>query len=186
MSVCILERALSDGVVRLIQGDITEAITDAIVNAANSALMHGGGVAGAIARRGGPQIQAESSRIGFCAEGDAVVTGAGNLAARYVIHAVGPRGQDPDGDRKLGSAVAAAFARAEELGLTSITLPAISSGIFGFPKDRCARILLEQAQEHLSHPSGSLQEIDVCVFDEPTLRAFVAQWRALWPEAPGC
>ncbi len=140
MSDTVLERGVGNGTIRLVQGDITKAQTDGIVNAANSRLQHGGGVAGAIVRRGGRIIQEESDRIGHCPEGEAVVTRAGSLLATHVIHAVGPRGGDPMGDEKLRSAVESSFARAEELALTSISLPAISSGIFGFPKDRCAQI----------------------------------------------
>ena len=176
MSAQILdEYAIGPCHVRLIRGDITLQETDAIVNAANTRLQHGGGVAGAIVRRGGPQIQAESDRIGFCAEGDAVVTGAGNLPARYVIHAVGPHGGDPDGDRKLASAVRRALERADGLRLTSISLPAISSGIFGFPKDRCARIMLQTIDEYfLQHPDTSLRIVQLCLVDEKTINAFRA------------
>jgi len=169
----VCEYAVGDTTVRLCRGDITLADTDAIVNAANSHLQHGGGVAAAIVRRGGPTIQAESDRIGYCPEGEAVVTGAGSLAARYVIHAVGPRGGDPDGDRKLASAVRSALERACELGLSSISLPAISSGIFGFPKDRCACIMLATIDHYLLERSDlPLRSVQVCLFDEPTLKAF--------------
>jgi O-acetyl-ADP-ribose deacetylase (regulator of RNase III) len=169
----VSEYAVGDATVRLCRGDITLADTDAIVNAANSHLQHGGGVAAAIVRRGGAAIQAESDRIGYCPEGEAVVTGAGNLAARYVIHAVGPRGGDPEGDRKLAGAVRSALERACELGLTSISLPAISSGIFGFPKDRCARIMLATIDRYLlERPDPSLRTVQVCLFDEQSLKAF--------------
>lgn len=184
MASMILSRHAGAGEIRLVQGDITLADTDAIVNAANSALQHGGGVAGAIVRRGGQSIQDESDRLGGCPEGDAVVTGAGNLSAHYVIHAVGPLGSDPRADDKLASAVRAAFARAEELGLTSLSLPAISSGIFGFPKDRCARILLREAGEWLDEGAGkALQRIDFCIIDDVTVEAFSEEWRKVWPEA---
>jgi len=184
MDVVILSRSVGGGEIRLVQGDITQAATDAIVNAANSALQHGGGVAGAIVRRGGKVIQEESDRIGRCPEGSAVVTGAGALHARDVIHAVGPLGSDPDADRKLASAVRAAVARAEELGLTSVSLPAISSGIFGFPKDRCARILLREAEQWLSADAPrSVRQIDFCIIDDVTVEAFADEWRTAWPEA---
>ncbi|NSW55110.1 MAG: macro domain-containing protein [Armatimonadetes bacterium] len=183
MGEVILSRGVGGGEIRLVQGDITLATTDAIVNAANSALQHGGGVAGAIVRRGGRVIQEESNRIGRCPEGSAVVTGAGSLATRYVIHAVGPLGSDPEADSKLTSAVRAAFARAEELGLTSISLPAISSGIFGFPKDRCARILLREAEQWLTaQATRSLRRIDFCIIDDVTVQAFADEWRTAWPE----
>lgn len=174
MTAKILDQySIGTTTVRLVQGDITLMDTDAIVNAANCHLQHGGGVAGAILRRGGPQIQAESDRIGYCPEGDAVVTGAGNLAARYVIHAVGPRGGDPDGDHKLARAVRRALECAEDLRLASISMPAISAGIFGFPKDRCARIMLATVDEYLlQHGSTSLRTVQLCLFDEGTAEAF--------------
>jgi O-acetyl-ADP-ribose deacetylase (regulator of RNase III) len=179
----ILRREFGAGVIRLVQGDITLAQTDAIVNAANEYLQHGGGVAAAIVRRGGRVIQEESDRIGHCAEGQAVVTGGGALAARYVIHAVGPRGGDPQGDEKLASAVVSSLRRAEELSLAGISLPAISSGIFGFPRDRCAQILLDTAGKHLTrHPQSSLRQIDFVLFDDETADVFAREWREMWGE----
>jgi len=180
MSAAVLQQSVGDGTVRLVRGDITLAETDAIVNAANSYLQHGGGVAGAIVRRGGKQIQRESDAIGHCPEGEAVVTGAGRLATRYVIHAVGPKGGDPEGDAKLAGAVRNSFARAEELRLSSISLPAISSGIFGFPKDRCAQILLAQAEKHLASADHSLKQIDFCIIDDSTVQVFAREWREKW------
>lgn len=179
----ILERAAGSGTIRIVQGDITLAHTDAIVNAANQFLKHGGGVAGAIVRRGGAVIQQESDEVGYCPEGEAVVTHAGSLSAKYVIHAVGPHGGDPEGDAKLTCAVQSSLARAEELGLTSISLPAISSGIFGFPKDRCAQILLSVADDYLTgNPNASLQQIDFVLFDDETTTAFVHAWQDMWSE----
>ncbi|MCL5023027.1 MAG: macro domain-containing protein, partial [Nitrospirae bacterium] len=133
----IAEKKAGNGTLRLVQGDITERDVDAIVNAANSHLRHGGGVAGAIVKKGGQIIQEESDRIGFVPVGHATVTGAGKLPARYVIHAVGPRMGEGDEDNKLKQAVLSSLMLASGKGLKSISLPAISSGIFGFPKDRC-------------------------------------------------
>src|SRR5512141_3168507 len=121
----------------LIQSDITTLHVDAIVNAANSHLQHGGGVAGAISRKGGPVIQAESDRIGYVPVGNAAVTSAGNLPCSYVIHAVGPRMGEGDEDRKLRDATIASLERAEELKIGSLAFPAISTGIFGYPIQRC-------------------------------------------------
>lgn len=179
-------RPIAGAELRILQGDLTLSDADAIVNAANSALRHGGGVAGAILRRGGSIIQAESDRIGHCPEGGAVVTGAGALAARHVIHAVGPRGGDPAGDRKLSSAVASALQRAHELGLESIALPAISTGIFGFPVERCACLLVAAVVAHLrEHPQGTLRRVDVVLYDEPTADVFAQELAGLGPEPPG-
>ena len=182
MPTIILERSLGHATLRLVQGDLTLAETDAIVNAANTHLAHGGGVAGAIVRRGGHSIQDESDAIGHCAEGDAVVTGAGRLAARYVIHAVGPQGHDPQADTKLASAIRRSLERADELGLASISIPAVSSGIFGFPKDRCAQILYQVAEEYLTtHPASGLRQVDFCNWDDETVGVFEREWRARWP-----
>jgi len=169
----IKEFACGAGVIRILQGDLTLAATDAIVNAANSYLKHGGGVAAAIVRRGGPEIQKESDAIGFVPEGHVAVTGAGKLAAQYVIHAVGPRGEDPEGDKKLESAAYNALRAAQERNLKSISFPAISTGIFGFPKQRAAEILLATAKRFLQeNPTGTLQQIDFVLFDDETTEIF--------------
>jgi O-acetyl-ADP-ribose deacetylase (regulator of RNase III) len=174
MNVCLLQKEIVSGkFISLIKGDITEERVDAVVNAANSYLQHGGGVAGAIVREGGQIIQQESDRIGFVAIGQAVITSAGNLPARFVIHAVGPRWGEGNEDAKLRSAVQNSLKLAERQNFQTISLPAISSGIFGFPKDRCAKIILSAVQKHLKqHPSGSLCEVRVCLFDEATLQVF--------------
>ncbi len=133
--------------VEIVQGDITEQAVDAIVNAANSTLLGGGGVDGAIHRKGGPEILAETSRLGGCATGDAKASTAGRLPARHVIHTVGPvwRGGGA-GEREL---LAACYRRSIEvaagLGCASLAFPAISTGIYGFPVELAAPIALEQA-----------------------------------------
>lgn len=163
---------------RLVQGDITERNVNAIVNAANSHLQHGGGVAGAIVRKGGQVIQDESDSIGFTPVGTAVITTAGSLPARFVIHAVGPRMGEGDEDNKLKNAVISSLMLASEKGLESISLPAISSGIFGFPKDRCAKILVSEAAGFLkANPKSSLQAIEFCIYDDATLEHFRKEFR---------
>lgn len=155
------------------QGDLTERDIDAIVNAANSYLQHGGGVAGAIVRKGGQVIQEESNKIGFVPVGDAAITGAGKLPCKYVIHAVGPRMGEGDEDNKLRNAVLNSFRLASEKGLKSISLPALSSGIFGFPKDRCAEILVREALHYIKEtPKSSLKLIEFCVYDVLTMEYF--------------
>ena len=176
MSKLLREEQIGQGSIRIIQGDITLAQTDAIVNAANSWLQHGGGVAAAIVRRGGEEIQRESEAADFVPEGQVAVTGAGRLAAKYVIHAVGPRGGDPQGDAKLLSAARQALLATQELGLRSISFPAISTGIFGFPKERAAEILIGTARKYLGEtPDSPLQQIDFVLFDEETARVFVEE-----------
>ena len=160
------------------QGDLTQENVDAIVNAANSQLAHGGGVAGAIVRVGGSSIQEESARIAPIAVGEAGITSGGRLPARWVIHAVGPRMGEGDEDRKLRSAGRNALALAHERGLTSIAFPAISAGIFGFPKDRCARILVQAALDFAHERSETpLREIRFTLIDEPTCGVFLAEFR---------
>ena len=157
----------------LVQGDITVEAVDAIVNAANSHLQHGGGVAGAIVRKGGYVIQEESDKIEYVAVGEAALTGAGNLPARFVIHAVGPRWGEGDEDNKLKNAVLNSLKLAAQENFSSISLPAISSGIFGFPKERCAEIILSNITDYLqSNPDSSLQEVRICLFDQPTVDVF--------------
>ncbi len=165
---------------RLVQGDITERDVDAIVNAANSHLQHGGGVAGAIVRKGGQIIQEESDRIGFTPVGSAVITGAGKLPAKFVIHAVGPRMGEGDEDNKLKNAVLNSLLLASQKKLRSISLPAISSGIFGFPKDRCATILVGESADFMKkHRESTLEVIEFCIYDDVTLSYFKKEFDAL-------
>src|SRR5215510_2903878 len=130
--------------IRLVQGDITAQVVDAIVNAANSSLLGGGGVDGAIHRAGGPAILQECRLLGGCETGEAKATGAGRLAARYVIHTVGPVWRDGESgeDEALGSCHRAAMALASGLECRTLAFPAISTGVYGFPVDRAARIAL--------------------------------------------
>lgn len=157
----------------LVQGDITEEKVDAIVNAANSRLQHGGGVAAAIARKGGHTIQEESNEIGFVKVGEAAATSGGNLTARYIIHAVGPRWGEGDEDAKLKNAVLSSLQLGDEKKCASLSMPAISAGIFGFPKDRCAEILIHNIIAYFkSNPDSTLQEVRICLYDQPTMDAF--------------
>ena len=167
-------------IIRIVHGDITQEQVDAIVNAANEHLAHGGGVAGAIVRRGGREIQEESTRWvrehGPVRTGTAAITGAGRLPARYVIHAVGPRWGMGDEERLLAQAVQSALALADEKGLRSISLPAISTGIFGFPKPLGAKVILDAVERYLDeHPASSLREVRLCNIDRETTELFVAE-----------
>lgn len=157
----------------IVQGDLTEENVDAIVNAANSYLKHGGGVAGAIVRKGGDIIQKESDAIGYCPVGDAVVTTGGNLKAKYVIHAVGPRWGEGDEEKKLKSAVYNALERATERGLKTISIPAISTGIFGYPKKEGTRVILNVCIEYLRNKETTLCEIRLCNIDEETCKYYL-------------
>jgi O-acetyl-ADP-ribose deacetylase (regulator of RNase III) len=160
----------------LIEGDITTLDVDAIVNAANEHLQLGGGVAGAIRQKGGPSIQEECNRIGGTPVGTAVMTGAGNLKARQVIHAVGPRWGEGDEDKKLASAVRAALALADRRGMRSIALPALSTGIFGFPLERAARILLTEVHRYLQGGT-KLERVVICLFGSEAFKVFKQELR---------
>ena len=161
-------------IVRLVKGDITERKVDVIINAANSYLKHGAGVAGAIVRKGGSIIQQESDKIGYVPVGSAVITTSGNLPCNAVIHTVGPRMGQGNEDNKLRKAVQSCLRLATNKGFKSISIPAISSGIFGFPKDRCAKILLDETKSFLenNHNNTSIKMIEFCIFDEETPRYF--------------
>ena len=146
-----MEVKVNNAVIALVQGDITAEETDAIVNAANSGLRGGGGVDGAIHRAGGPSIMEECRKIGSCPTGQAVVTGGGNLKARYVIHTVGPvyRGGGRGEEALLKSAYRESLKRVTEKGLTSVSFPAISAGVYGYPLEEAARIALTTAIDYV-------------------------------------
>lgn len=176
----VAELKIDGKTLRLVQGDITERDVDAVVNAANSYLQHGGGVAGAIVKKGGQIIQEESDKIGFVSVGDAAITVAGRLPAKFVIHAVGPRMGEGDEDNKLKGAVVSSLHLASKRGLRSLSMPAISSGIFGFPKDRCAMILIKESVNYIKeHPESSLDLIEFCVYDELTVGYFQKEFEKI-------
>jgi len=164
--------------IELVQDDITESDTDAIVNAANEQLALGAGVAGAIRMQGGASIQEECNAIGHCPVGEAVITGGGKLKARHVIHAVGPRQGEGDEETKLENATLNSLKVAEENNLKSITLPAISTGIYGFPLDSCAHIMLTTAKEYLIGKT-KIERVVFALFDDESFKAFEDQLKKL-------
>jgi len=169
-----MRKKIKNTTLELVEGDITEMETDAIVNAANSALKLGGGVAGAIARKGGPKIQEECDRIGGTFVGGAVITTGGNLKAAHVIHAVGPRMGEGNEDRKLKDATLNSLKLADEHHLKSIAFPAISTGIFGFPMDRCAKIMLSTTIDYLNGDTG-LERVIFCLFGSEAYQIFTKE-----------
>ena len=160
--------------------DITERDVDVIVNAANSYLKHGGGVAAAIVRKGGAIIQEESDKIGFVPVGSSVITSAGKLLCKAVIHTVGPRMGEGDEENKLLRALHSTLILAAEREFKSISVPAISSGIFGFAKDKCAKILVEESERFLEQKNSmntcSIDIIEFCIFDNETLDRFKTEF----------
>lgn len=170
-------------VLTLIEGDITQRNVDAIVNPANSYLQHGGGVAGAIVRKGGDIIQKESNEIGFVEVGSSVITSSGALPCRAIIHTVGPRMGEGNEDKKLTKAINSCLELGLQKGFKSISIPAISSGIFGFPKDRCAKILVNETftfLERLDSLSGEIQMVvEFCILGDDTIQAFQYEFNKL-------
>jgi len=153
------------------QGDLTEMETDAIVNAANNDLILGGGVAGAIRRKGGDAIQRECHEIGSIPVGFAAITGGGNLKAKYVLHAASMQLGGATTAEALRHSTAHALRIAAERGLRSIAFPAVGTGVAGFPMEECAEIMLQEAAEHLRNGS-SLETIYFVLFDEEARQTF--------------
>jgi O-acetyl-ADP-ribose deacetylase (regulator of RNase III) len=160
------------------QGDITDADVDAVVNAANTRLQLGAGVAGAIRRKGGPTIQQECDAIGPLSLGEAAITGGGQLPARYVIHAASMQLGGLTSEGSLRDATVNSLKRAVEKKLHTIAFPAIGTGVAGFPLDRCAQVMLEEVKKHLSSPT-TLERILFILFDEPALKAFQQVFAAM-------
>jgi O-acetyl-ADP-ribose deacetylase (regulator of RNase III) len=182
MNIVLVEKTLPSGQsLQIVHGDITSEAVDAIVNAANERLQHGGGVAWAISNKGGTAIQRESDlwirRHGPVGHAHPAWTSGGNLPAKYVIHAVGPVWGDGDEDRKLSEAVTGSLHVADELKCSSIAMPAISTGIFGFPKDRAAGIIFSAIEDYFENHKSELATVRITLFDQPTIEVFLKQWR---------
>jgi len=176
-----MEARVGTAVLKIVQGDITKADTEAIVNAANPSLMGGGGVDGAIHRAGGPQILEECKAIrarqGPLPTGQAVITTGGKLKARYVIHTVGPvwYGGSHNEDKLLGDAYRNSLALAVEKGIRSVSFPSISTGAYGFPVERAARIALRTVVDFLLANPG-LEEVRFVLFGEEAEKVFLSAW----------
>ncbi len=157
--------------IEVYKGDITQLELDALVNAANNRLWMGGGVAGALKRVGGKEIEAEAVKKGPVPIGEAMVTGAGRLKARYVIHAA-VMGQDLKTDaEKIRQATRNSLLRADELGLKSIAFPALGTGVGGFPRDECARIMISEVHQHSATETG-LERVVFALYDETAYQVF--------------
>ncbi|MFZ0979960.1 MAG: macro domain-containing protein [Candidatus Acidiferrales bacterium] len=163
--------AIVAGRIEIQQGDLTEMNTDAIVNAANNDLQLGGGVAGAIRRKGGPKIQAECNEIGMIPVGGAAITSGGDLKARHVIHAASMELGGRTSAQDLRSSTAHSLRIAAQNGLKSIAFPAVGTGIAEFPVRECAEIMLHEAAKHLEGPT-SVEKIYFVLFDRDALKTF--------------
>lgn len=173
--------------ITFVRGDITRQTTDAIVNAANETLLGGGGVDGAIHRAAGPSVSAECEEIRATTHldglppGEAVTTGAGDLAARYIIHVVGPRYfEDPDAPRTLTAAHVNALREADRVGAKSVAFPALSTGVFGYPIDEAARVAIAAVR----NAATDVEDVRFVLFDAATLAAF-SDAGSVGPTLPG-
>jgi len=177
-SVLVEKKLLTGQSLQIVQGDLTIEKVDAIVNAANEHLQHGGGVAWAIVRGGGDVIQEESDKWiqehGLVSHAHPAWTLGGALPAKYIIHAVGPAWGDGGEDAKLADAVSGSLKVADELKCASISMPAISTGIFGFPKERAARIIFSAIENYFSSSKeSSLRVVRLILFDNETIQTFL-------------
>lgn len=183
MNALLAEHTLSTGqTVQVVQGDITLQEVDAIVNAANEHLQHGGGVARTISKQGGSTIQKESDmwvrEHGTVTHSHPAWTSGGHLPTKYVIHAVGPVWGDGDEDSKLEAAVTGSLRVADELKCSSVALPAISTGIYGFPKDRAAKIIFSAIEKYfLNNASSGVKTVKLVLYDQPTVDVFLTHWK---------
>lgn len=175
-----MERRVGQGTIELVLGDITREETGAIVNAANSSLLGGGGVDGAIHRAGGPQILAECrairARQGECPTGEAVITSGGRLAARYVIHTVGPvwRGGTRGEPALLASCYRNSLGLAARNGVRTIAFPSISTGVYGYPAGKAAPIALGAVAAFLENEEAAPERVRFVLFDDDTFAAYRA------------
>lgn len=189
MNATLAERAIGEAhTLQLVHGDLVAETTEAIVNAANAHLQHGSGVAGAILRRGGLVIQQESDawvrEHGPVAHARPAWTTGGQLPVKYIIHAVGPVWGKAElrtdtrraEDEQLAAAVQGSLRVADELGLQSLALPAISTGIFGFPVKRAAQIMLHSIRDYFTQNASGLRLVRLVLFDDATVKVFMAAW----------
>ncbi len=166
------------GAIEFLQGDITRTAADAIVNAANAHLAGGGGVDGAIHRAGGPSIMEECRKIGGCSTGSAVATTAGNLPAKWVFHAVGPRygGRGKDAEQ-LASCHTRCLDLAAEKGCRSVAFPAISTGVYGYPVEEASGVAVGAVREWIGRNPGKIDRVIFVLFDDRTFQAYSAAGR---------
>ncbi|MHC4398419.1 MAG: macro domain-containing protein [Planctomycetota bacterium] len=172
------EFSIGRSVVRLVRDDVTELDVDAFVFYAQHDLVLGSGFGTAISLRGGPQIQKELDELGPVETGHVVVTEAGNLKAKFIVHAVGPRFNERDVDRKLRTTVLNSLKAAEEKGVKRFALPPMGAGFYGVPLDLCARVMVDTIKSYLEGETG-IQEVDLCMMDQREFAPFESQLASL-------
>ncbi len=172
------ELKIKDRTICLMKGDNTDLDIDAFVYYAQASLVLGSGFGGAISARGGPKVQEELKKLGTVSTGEAVVTSAGNMKARFIIHAVGPRFQEEDTEKKLETTVKNALRRAEEKGIQRLAFPAMGAGFYGIPLDLCSRVLIGEVKNYLEN-SNSLKEVVICLRDSREYDAFLSQMKKM-------
>lgn len=177
--VVLVSRTIGSVLLEAVLGDITAEKVDAVVNAANSNLIHAGGLAAAIVDRGGISIQLESSEVAPVAVGDAVVTSAGDLPARWVVHAVGPEWGSGDEEIMLRSAVRSALDKARELGAESLAMPALSTGIFGYPAAEGTRVIVDETRRWIGEGGTTVGRIRFTALGAETADHFAEALRDL-------
>jgi O-acetyl-ADP-ribose deacetylase (regulator of RNase III) len=175
-----MDYRVNNSIIELFQGDITRLQVDAIVNAANSRLAGGGGVDGAIHRAGGPAIMAACRKIGGCPTGEAVITTGGELAAKYVIHTVGPvyRSGSSGEPELLKNAYANSLNLAEKHGLKSLAFPSISTGVYGYPIEQASKIAIRAVVDHLNGQT-IIEKVVFVLFSSPDLEVYIKNMQPL-------
>jgi len=172
-----MERRINQSVVKLIRGDIADLEVDAFVFDARTDLKLGSGYGGAITQRGGPVVQKELDAIGSLKVGQVVVTGAGNMKAEHIIHAVGPKFQEEDEDRKMREAVKNALIAADERGIRRVAFPPMGTGLYAFPLGKCAKLMFDVVKSYLEN-SSAIEEVVFCVRDTREYEPFEAELSA--------
>jgi O-acetyl-ADP-ribose deacetylase (regulator of RNase III) len=167
-----MEKTIKNTTVRIVEGDITEQDTDAIVNAANNELWMGAGVAGAIKRAGGVAIEREAVAKGPIPVGEAAITGGGKLKARYVIHAAGMGRNLQTDEGKIRAATTNSLKRADENGLSSIAFPSIGTGVGGFSLEQAAKVMLGAVKSYLEEEDSKLEQVVFVLWGDEAYKAF--------------
>ncbi|MFH1726504.1 MAG: macro domain-containing protein [Elusimicrobiota bacterium] len=171
-------KKINNTMLRLVKGDVTDREVDAFVFYARHDLQLGSGYGTAIIQRGGPGIKGELDKIGPIETGEAVVTGAGEMKAKYIIHAVGPRFQEDDEERKLRETMKASLKRAEQIGAETLAFPPMGAGFYGIPLDLCKKVMIEEIKKHIEGKTG-LKQVDIVVMDSRENAPFEEAFKSL-------